>query len=566
MLNADIGYHIYFRCPELKQHSNSGTENNCCCYPFLYADIDPSEKDADGNILKTYSKTELLQRIKNFVLYPSIIVDSGNGYHAYWLLKTPLTDKEKVQYLLNKIHKGLNTDEKTKLLTQLLRVPTTCNIKRNQPIVTEIIDANRYRYSIKEVDTALFNIPDIGKDTQMKATSPSVVNNSFVTFDFSAQPHPLNVKIDNFPDLLDLLKRQNIFLGSDKPNHPLRRTFRCVFHYDERPSANVFISKRNGYYYYKCFGCNCFYDIISICKKVKKKSFLETITFLCEFFGIEFEYQNWVIKQWGKYYQNANLLDGFVEQGYHKTYPHLYKLLKPRLKYLALLNHYGLAKISSDRYMYENHNLFFFSFRYFSCKYRLGYQTLINAVNLFAVLGLIKKIPFGQLPPKVKEKAVREYKQNDKHNSINFYIIPNLYDKLPTADKIAKVLLENKFTISKCMNKIFLINIFGQKFANRIYPDKRTISDRSLAIAKRLESTLVRLIEEHGYTTKKQVVSKTIISGRLKASRQEKERELDRNFANILRNNGFEYEKASKSLKEKYGLSSYCFIIIRKTA
>ena len=47
----------------------------------LYADLDKSDFDEE--------RSNLVQHIKELELKPSAIVDSGAGYHCYWLLKEP---------------------------------------------------------------------------------------------------------------------------------------------------------------------------------------------------------------------------------------------------------------------------------------------------------------------------------------------------------------------------------------------------------------------------------------------------------------------------------------------
>lgn len=575
-LNSHMSYNIYFECPELKPNAINGQEPNCFRYPFLYADIDDCDKDSEGNIIRTYTKEELMSRIKSFVLPPSLIIDSGHGYHLYWLLDIPIYDKAAMQYILNKIQELLGSDRNTTKLTQILRPVGTFNLKDLQaggsPLPVQFVDGTLERYTLKEVYQTLgINIKDIygrsTSETGKGTTAATGPTSATIVFDFKNPPPPLNVEVDNFPDLLNLLKKQNILLASNMPNYKLGKNFVCVFHKDSNPSANIFANK-DGHYYYKCFGCGKLADIITICQETMKKTFAEAIIFLCEFFGIRFEYQNWITEQLYKYYQNAQVIDGFEEYKYHEMYPHLYKLLKPRLKYLAELNHYGLAKISSDRFSYKGENLFFFSYKYFSKKYRHNQTTCRNAINLFATLGLIEKVDIKELPAPIAKKAIEEARKQKSpgdplnKRTINFYIFPNLRDRLREADEVAKALLENNFTIRNCMNKNYLLINFGKEKADNVYNDDRDISKRSLSIAVSLETTLKKLINEQGYATKQQIISKTKTAGRLKATRADKERELERFLSQFLKNNNLEYTTANKELKEMFNLRSSIKIII----
>jgi hypothetical protein len=575
-LTAANKYQIYFECPELKPGARNGQEDSCLRYPFLYADMDAQEKDSEGNIVKEYSRDMLMERIRNFALAPSIIVDSGHGYHLYWLLDVPIYDKSVMQLLLNKICEGLGSDQKTRLLTQILRPPETFNLKGvlsgEPPIPVKVVEARLIRYSLKEVYNALqidvaSMIRNAAKERTIGSSKEIKVSDAGLVFNFKNPPETLNIEVDNFPDLLDILKKQNILLASNMPERKLGVTFNCLFHSDTHPSANIFRSK-SGYYYYKCFGCGKFSDIISICQETQKKTFAEAVIFLCKFFGIKFEYQSWITEQLYKYYQNAQLIDSFEEHDYHKMYPHLYKYLKYRWKYLVALNQYGLAKISSDRYSYKGENLFFISYRYFCAKYKYSLTTAQNAINLFTYLGLIEKVALSDLPPAVAKRAIEEsMKQKGPYDpeikrTVNFYILPNLRDKLQQADEKAKALIENNFTIRNCMNKNYLLLNFDKETANEVFNDNREISKRSLSIAAALEKTLKNLIAEKGYATKDMVISKTKTAGRLKATRQDKGRELERHLAQFLKNNNFEYVTANKKLKDMYGIKGNIKVIV----
>lgn len=577
-------YHIFFECPELKPGSTSGEEAQCFRYPFLYSDMDPVKKDDDGNIVETYTKEQLYHRAKSFPLPPTVIVDSGSGLHVYWVLDVPLYDKDTLKYVLTVIQEQLGGDKKAKLATQLLRIPYTHNLKHlktgGEALEVKIIESNSNKYSIKDFLNKLnISAEDIKKaattpqQSSKKVKTGKVVNSDGISFDFSKKPKPLNIKIDNFPDLLDTLKKQNILQASNMANYTLGKTFRCCFHDDENPSANVFLSS-NGYYYYKCFGCSRVYDIITIYQNIKKVTFPKAILELCDYYGIDFKYQDWIINQLEKYYHNAALIERFEEFEYHTMYPNLYSLLKPRFKYLSLINHYGLARLSSNRYSYENEGLFFFSYDYFANRYGKEYHTtlttLFRSVNLFATLRLIRKVPISEVPSHIAAKAIEQTTKLKASmgkrvvEPVNFYTIPNLHDNLQVAEERARILIEHKFTITKCMNKIFLIKVFGQEVADEVYPDERTITKKSLSLANRLESTLVKLISEQGYATKDMIVSKTKVSGRLKADRKTKERELDRNLSIYLTAHNLEYVKANKNIKEMFGLKTSVFVIVPK--
>src|SRR6056297_2500557 len=74
--------------------NKSGKDSSVKKVICLWADIDA--KDFKGG------KNEALKQINKFSLNPTILIDSGNGYHAYWLLEKPFiinnkNDRKKIK-------------------------------------------------------------------------------------------------------------------------------------------------------------------------------------------------------------------------------------------------------------------------------------------------------------------------------------------------------------------------------------------------------------------------------------------------------------------------------------
>ncbi len=77
-LNSD-GYCLYFApCPRTKQKGNAEA---AALLPALWVDL-----DCDDDPVK---REAALAKLHEFRPAPSIIVDSGGGWHSYWLLSEP---------------------------------------------------------------------------------------------------------------------------------------------------------------------------------------------------------------------------------------------------------------------------------------------------------------------------------------------------------------------------------------------------------------------------------------------------------------------------------------------
>lgn len=81
-------------------------------------------------------------------LWPSVIVDSGGGWHCYWLLDEPHilrdeADRKDAGELQSRFVLGIGGDGGAKDLARVLRLPGTLNAKYDPPRPVQIIEDNR---------------------------------------------------------------------------------------------------------------------------------------------------------------------------------------------------------------------------------------------------------------------------------------------------------------------------------------------------------------------------------------------------------------------------------------
>lgn len=137
----NTNYHVFFGVnPRRDMRGRQEDIKDVIC---LWADIDG--KDFEGG------KSEALNKVQDFALRPSIIVDSGRGYHCYWLLNEPIIgiDDERrleIRQTLAGLIGNLDGDRSRMDLSSCLRLPGTLNIKGNEPLVCKIIEENPDRY------------------------------------------------------------------------------------------------------------------------------------------------------------------------------------------------------------------------------------------------------------------------------------------------------------------------------------------------------------------------------------------------------------------------------------
>lgn len=119
----------------------------------LYADIDSKDH--------TNGKGGARAHVQTLNPRPSVIIDSGGGYHCYWLLSEPFildTDfkREAAQSLQDRWVTFVGGDKAVHDLARILRVPGTSNFKYDPPEDVKIVAANYKRlYTPEELGASL---------------------------------------------------------------------------------------------------------------------------------------------------------------------------------------------------------------------------------------------------------------------------------------------------------------------------------------------------------------------------------------------------------------------------
>jgi hypothetical protein len=116
----------------------------------LWANLD--HKRATGGAI------EVIRRIHEFPLSPSITVNSGHGYHVYFVFHEPLRGSLLLEWseLMRNLADALHGDEKIGI-SQVMRLPGTLNIKESSPVPCELSEeySSWSRYSLHEVKEAI---------------------------------------------------------------------------------------------------------------------------------------------------------------------------------------------------------------------------------------------------------------------------------------------------------------------------------------------------------------------------------------------------------------------------
>jgi hypothetical protein len=141
------GYGMYF-APCLRK-LKQGKAEAAALVPALWVDI-----DCDGD---AHQRDEGLQKLRDFEPAPSFILDSGGGWHGYWLLDEPCqlqgeTDRQNIAGILRGLFSALGGDpEYVKTVAGIMRLPNSVNTKpeRSGVVVTVVESHPERRYALK---------------------------------------------------------------------------------------------------------------------------------------------------------------------------------------------------------------------------------------------------------------------------------------------------------------------------------------------------------------------------------------------------------------------------------
>ena len=139
-----------------------GSERDILCITTLYADIDV-KSGAHAQISLPSSVDEAINFLHSLKVKPSIIVNSGNGIHGYWLLDKPFIieteeDRKHISSIFKGFGKYVNSEAKKygwKIdsvydLARILRAPGTINHKLGTGAKCEVIENHDGRHSIAD--------------------------------------------------------------------------------------------------------------------------------------------------------------------------------------------------------------------------------------------------------------------------------------------------------------------------------------------------------------------------------------------------------------------------------
>lgn len=588
-------YEVYFMVNSGAGYRNEDVDKINSVFIDLDCGRDENKSYYSNDIVSLYKQRKLTD-LYNFILKPSYIIETRNGFHVYWLLKEGATI-EQFQKCEEQLINYFDADKQVKKLAQLMRVPNYYWCKdTNDKFKIEIIESNNVRYNIQDIMNVLpevkgininsvktnkknnkqtnntnFNIQAIKElnSEYMKTVVKDIegvfgvlINECNTIFLYQYTKTPKYIARTRM-EVYEIINKIDLgdFLGIDHPQH-----FKCIIHNDNNPSAGIFKGS-DGSDIYKCHSSNCGFvgGIVKVVEKLAGCSKIEAINFIREIYGIELLQTEWQKEQIELLETNKEyLLSGKMEI----EYPELWKYVKPRVGKLICFLDLAIKNCYGEELSHDNKPVFWTSISHLQNVFETSSRVTVNrTINLFALLKLIDKLPEKNIPEKMLKKAKyimaeRKYKKLPNH-----YQIPS-YDAhtLELSEKNAITLKDNNFTM-RGISREWILRTFGIEVANEIYPqfkyeNKIGTSIESDDRTERMGIAINGLVNEKGYVLEKEIIE--IFRG--KYGKTKTETQIKRSLQEILNKYDLKRVRCNKKIKEQYGIKrkGYPFVIIKQ--
>lgn len=351
------------------------------------------------------------------------------------------------------------------------------------------------------------------------------------------------------------------------------KTFRCVFHEDNSPSASIYFGDC-GKWLYKCFSNNCKFGnqaltIHSVIAELANMKAWETWEAIKQIYNYEILRTPQSELLQGELLEIAEILDTSDETGFDAKCP----VASKNIRYAKELYHHILriAGRNISPYTKDNRIIFFFSLRQLANESGRS-PNKANKINQYITMlayhGMIEKLSDEQVPMGLLKKAYEHTKENQRH--IQFYALQGWNnDTLLHIEDNGNRWKKNGYRQNGISFEMFY-RTEGQEVARRLYPlssqttmaDKTIIKKPTKAADSRHENIMkvcLEMITDRGYATEKEITLALKVRG---IGKELSDRQIKRSIADICGCNNLLRTRATKALKEQFNIVSEGYPII----
>ncbi|CKE89303.1 Uncharacterised protein [Streptococcus pneumoniae] len=210
--------------------------------------------------------------------------------------------------------------------------------------------------------------------------------------------------------------------------------------------------------------------------------------------------------------------------------------------------------------------------------------TVYKEIKMLLLLGLVGRVPFEQVPEKLRKTSEAIKLENQEHakekgdtkeeNVINYYYIDDFNDSIEIAEERVKMIKETAFTIKNHLNKNALITLFGQEIANEVFADERTIPQWAIELSNSMKKKIEKEINQKQYVREDDVLKTSLY--KIKQWNKEKQtyvrkkptkQQMETAYKNVLLNDSeldFKRQRINTDIRKMYQIDKkekgYIFI------
>lgn len=570
---------IYY-IPSLGGTKNSQIHTMTSCY----ADLDcgrPSKGEYHSVEVVAEYKNEMLRRLDAFPLKPSIIVETRNGFHAYWCLQRPVHDQHIWREVQGKIATHFEGDYAVCSPHQPMRLPFTWWRKKKeglQPFYVSVVRNEDVRYRCEELQEILADVviparklgrvygrlwyeQHMGKGGRTKAVErvgerppitldgdnrniEAIMNGDVEHLQSVLNPSPRTFSThQEFYEYLTQEVSLEDFLGV------YGRTCQCPFHEDGTPSAGFFLTDR-GEHFFHCFGCGTRGNIRGLVQHIRGGSYHEAMAFLKQVYRITVVESEWQKERRLELEEVKGVIDTDVEH-----YSHLHQNVRDDLMLLRLLVDIAIDNIRDEEYTdSQGRMIFWTSLRYLGRRYGLKHhKTMGTKIVSLALHKLLDRIHHDDVPSFLREKSERcraRHCDGKMGKKVSYYSIPSLsVGSLIEADDIARTIQESGLG-RQGYSYEGICRTFSTELADAVYV-QRGFSGLSDAVNERtmlMHEITMDMIEHRGWATEIEIQEQLEARYRRTMSKLT----IKRALPEMLQSYGLEQVWWTKELRERF--------------
>ena len=459
-------------------------------------------------------KAVFLPELHNFTPKPSLIVETRNGFHAYWLLEAGVT-VDQFRDCQRRLAVVFGSDLAVTNPARLLRLPGFDWVKASAGYArfhVQVIHSSAQRYRIDELLAVLPQGTEDQAKKAQKAKDDGICahNKCECTYTLAlivgAERHGEPVTFPCVTDAIEYLKKQDLgqYLGLSSRTDTKGQIVPCPFHNDTNPSAGVYRS-RDGDWMFRCHACGVGGTIIDVAMKILNCHEPLAVKHLFEQFKIRVD-TGWKKRQEEMLQGNIAVLENTEVI---QSYPSLCRLIR-RIR-SDLISKLRLARgyIVSERHQYQDRVMFFASLRHFHRVSRGRHDSprycnrQNEKVDRYCLLGLLQKLPDEHIPPELLTEARRRQFLDRRAYRIQCYSFPAYTPELlKRADERACVLIQAGASV-RGISRELVQGLYGDQVAREVYPQRQTekLTASTKAFTAAVEKVVLEEITAKGYTT-----------------------------------------------------------------